>query len=177
MQHDIEFNHARTDSSNAHQDLYVRDACGTYRPINDDELLRHAKTRAEWRALRIKGPLQPKDATELLITRLGALEHEVFTVLFLDTKHRLIAVEDLFRGTVDGAAVYPREVIKAALKHNAQALIVAHNHPSGDPTPSAADRCITTKLQSALRLLDIRLLDHIIVAGTKTYRFDDHGLM
>ena len=95
--------------------------------------------------------------------RLADLPHEVFSCLFLDTRHRLIRYEELFRGTVDGAAVYPREVLKRALHHNAAAVIFGHNHPSGVSEPSEADRGITLKLGRALALVDIRLLDHLVV--------------
>jgi DNA repair protein RadC len=89
----------------------------------------------------------------------------VFACLFLDTRHRVICFEPLFRGTIDGAAVYPREVLKRALHHNAGAVILSHNHPSGDCEPSEADRSITRRLREALGLVDIRLLDHIVVAA------------
>ena len=95
--------------------------------------------------------------------RLRHYEHEVFACLFLDSKHRLIAFEELFRGTIDAANVYPREVVKRALSHNAAAVIFTHNHPSGIAEPSQADIMITAKLKAALDLVDIRVLDHIIV--------------
>jgi DNA repair protein RadC len=88
----------------------------------------------------------------------------VFCCLFLDTRHRVICFEALFRGTVDGATVYPREVVKRALYHNAAAVILGHNHPSGDCEPSEADRSITAKLAGALALVDVRLLDHLVVS-------------
>jgi len=101
--------------------------------------------------------LQPSaDATR-------AYEHEVFALLMLDSRHRVIAFHELFRGTMDGASVYPREVVKIALEHNAAAMILVHNHPSGDPEPSQADRTLTTKLRDALSLVGVRTLDHIIV--------------
>lgn len=92
--------------------------------------------------------------------------HEVFLTLFLDNRHRLIASEELFKGTIDNASVYPREVVKRAIFHNAAAVIFAHNHPSGIAEPSASDEQITSRLQQALSLLDIRVLDHIII-GTE----------
>ena len=119
----------------------------------------------------------PNDAADFLRLRLGGLEHEEFHVVFLDTRHRIIAVEGLFRGTVDGAEVHPREVIKRALKHNAAAVILAHNHPSGNPEPSAADRAVTARLKQALALLDIRVLDHIIVSGEGTTSMAKQGLL
>ncbi|HDY5567689.1 TPA: DNA repair protein RadC, partial [Pseudomonas aeruginosa] len=90
---------------------------------------------------------------------------EVFALLMLDSRHRVIAFEEVFRGTLDGASVYPREVVKLALEHNAAALILVHNHPSGDPEPSMADRNLTTKLQDALNLVGVRTLDHVVVGN------------
>jgi len=107
----------------------------------------------------------PETVTDFVRAHLQDYEHEVFLVLFLDNRHRLIVAEELFRGTIDGAAVYPREVVKQALYHNAAALIFAHNHPSGIAEPSSADEQITARLKQALALMDIRLLDHIIVGS------------
>ncbi|HEU4620038.1 MAG TPA: DNA repair protein RadC [Gammaproteobacteria bacterium] len=106
----------------------------------------------------------PQDAARVFQARLADLPHEVFGCLFLDTRHRVIAFEELFRGTVDGATVYPREVLKRALHHNASSVIVGHNHPSGVSEPSEADRSITLKLSKALALVDVRLLDHLVVS-------------
>jgi DNA repair protein RadC len=105
----------------------------------------------------------PQAAGRYFAQRLRGLPHEVFAALFLDTRHRAIAFEELFRGTVDGAEVHPREVVRRALAHNAAALIVGHNHPSGNGEPSAADRAITVRLKQALGLVDIRLLDHFVI--------------
>jgi DNA repair protein radc len=105
----------------------------------------------------------PASAGRYFAQRLRAHPNEVFAVLFLDTRHRAIAFEELFRGTVDGAEVHPREVVRRALAHNAAAVIVGHNHPSGNPEPSAADRAVTARLKQSLSLVDIRLLDHFVV--------------
>ncbi|MDT8311690.1 MAG: DNA repair protein RadC [Methylophaga sp.] len=107
--------------------------------------------------------------------QLRHFDHEVFACLFLDTRHRLISFEPLFRGTIDGASVYPREVVKQALKHNAAAVIFAHNHPSGIAEPSQADIQITRRLRSALALIDIRVLDHIIVGDADTCSLAQQG--
>ena len=107
--------------------------------------------------------------------RLRAYPHEVFACLFLDNKHRMIAFDEIFRGTIDGANVYPREVVKQALSHNASAVIFAHNHPSGIAEPSQADYAITKRLKSALELVDIRVLDHIIVGDGETVSFAELG--
>lgn len=107
---------------------------------------------------------RPADAARCFQARLADLGHEVFSCLYLDTRHRMIRFEPLFRGTIDGAAVYPREIVKQALKLDAAAVILGHNHPSGDCEPSEADRNITLRVSKALALLDIRLLDHLVVS-------------
>jgi DNA repair protein RadC len=120
---------------------------------------------------QLEGPIRrgralgaPQDAARCFRARLADLSYEVFGCLYLDTRHRLIGYEPLFRGTVDGAAVYPREILKRALHHNAAAVILGHNHPSGDCEPSEADRSITARVGKALGLVDIRLLDHLVVS-------------
>lgn len=106
---------------------------------------------------------EPGLAGDYMARRLRGLEHEVFVVLFLDSRHRVIAFEELFRGTIDGAEVHPREVVKAALRHNAAAVILGHNHPSGSSEPSPADRGVTARLKQSLALIEVRLLDHFII--------------
>jgi DNA repair protein RadC len=106
---------------------------------------------------------EPGRAGEYLSRRLRALPYEVFACLFLDTRHRVIAFEELFRGTLDGAEVHPREVVQRCLAHHAAAVILGHNHPSGSAEPSAADRAVTARLKQALALVEVRLLDHFII--------------
>ena len=106
---------------------------------------------------------EPGLAGDYLARRLRALPYEVFACLFLDTRHRVIAFEELFRGTLDGAEVHPREVVQRCLAHHAAAVIVGHNHPSGSAEPSAADRAVTVRLKQALALVEVRLLDHFII--------------
>jgi DNA repair protein RadC len=106
---------------------------------------------------------EPGRAGEYLSRRLRALPYEVFACLFLDTRHRVIAFEELFRGTLDGAEVHPREVVQRCLVHHAAAVILGHNHPSGSAEPSAADRAVTARLKQALALVEVRLLDHFII--------------
>ncbi|HHA18597.1 MAG TPA: JAB domain-containing protein [Methylophaga sp.] len=118
-----------------------------------------------------------KTTRQYLQQRLRHYPHEVFACLFLDNKHRMIAFEELFRGTIDGASVYPREVVKQALAHNAAAVIFAHNHPSGIAEPSQADQHITQRLKSALELVDIRVLDHIVVGDGETISLAEQGLL
>jgi DNA repair protein RadC len=119
----------------------------------------------------------PADAARFLKAKLLDLPHEVFCCLFLDTRHRLIRYEELFRGTIDGATVYPREVVKRALAHNASAVILGHNHPSGVSEPSEADRSITLKLAKALALVEIRLLDHVVVSRGGHVSLAERGLV
>ena len=110
-----------------------------------------------------------------LCLQLASVEREEFTALFLDNQHRLIAHETLFTGTINHTQVHPREVVKAGLKHNCAAVIVAHCHPSGLAEPSKADRQITTRIQQALELVDIRLLDHLVVGGMEIVSFSERG--
>lgn len=119
----------------------------------------------------------PKAVRQYLQLMLAKRPYESFAVLFLDVKNRLLASEELFRGTLTQTSVYPREVVKAALAQNAASIILAHNHPSGTPEPSEADRTLTGALKQALALVDIRILDHFIVAGSDVYSFAEHGEM
>jgi DNA repair protein RadC len=118
----------------------------------------------------------PTDANDFLRIRLGALAHEEFHVLWLDNRHRILDCQKLFAGTIDGASVHPREVVRAALNVNACAAIFAHNHPSGVAEPSTADRAITNELREALLLIGVRVLDHIVV-GAECVSMASRGLM
>jgi DNA repair protein RadC len=118
----------------------------------------------------------PADTRNYMTMRLRHHAFEVFAALFLDNRHRVIMFEELFHGTIDGASVHPREVVKRALHHNAAAVIFAHNHPSGVAEPSAADRHITQRLKDALALIDVRVLDHIVI-GDDTVSFAERGLL
>lgn len=121
-------------------------------------------------------PLTDPAATrKYLLAKLRDMPHEVFACLYLDNRHRVIAFEELFQGTIDGASVHPREVVRAALKHNAAALIFAHNHPSGVAEPSDADRRLTSRLKDALALVDIRVLDHFVVGDGEVASFAERG--
>jgi len=119
----------------------------------------------------------PEATRAYLCAQLRNYSYEVFACLFLDNQHRVIVFEELFQGTIDGASVYPREVAKKALMHNAAAVIFAHNHPSGVSEPSQGDKSITEKLKQALLLFDIRVLDHFIIGDGKPYSFAEHGLL
>lgn len=122
----------------------------------------------------LNSPHAVRDYLRLL---LGGRQQEVFMALFLDTQHRVIAAEELFHGTLSQTSVYPREVVKRALAHNAAAVILAHNHPSGVAEPSQSDRMLTDALKQALGLVDVRVLDHFVVAGGQTLSFAEKGLI
>lgn len=136
-------------------------------------------TRRHYQELMHSGPAlaNPQATRDFLHMKLRDLRHEVFCCLYLDNRNRVIAFEELFRGTVDGASVHPREVVKRALAHNAAALILAHNHPSGVAEPSQADELITRRLKEALSLVDIRVLDHLVVGDGKCESFAERGLL
>lgn len=119
----------------------------------------------------------PQQVRDYLCLKLGGLDREVFVVLFLDAQHRVVAQEELFSGTLTQTSVYPREVVKRALHHNAAAVILAHNHPSGVAQQSKADEVLTAALKQALALVDVRVLDHFIVAANVTLSFAEHGLL
>jgi DNA repair protein RadC len=119
----------------------------------------------------------PSAVRDLLSLKLAGLPHEVFVCIQLDSQHRVIAIEELFRGTLTQASVYPREVVKASLRANAAAVIFAHNHPSGVAQPSQADELLTRSLKEALALVDVKVLDHFIIAGTSALSFAERGLL
>ena len=157
--------------------LLVRDAQGRYLLASADQILAAAR-----QVIDQKNPCgtlftSPALVKDYLRTKLATFGHEVFAALFLDSQHRLIEYVELFRGTIDGASVYPRELVKEALRHNAAAVIISHNHPSGNPEPSQADKVLTQRLNEALRLVDVRVLDHVIVAGNSTASFAERGLI
>jgi DNA repair protein RadC len=136
------------------------------------ELARRALAEELQAGVSLNSPQSVKQYLQLLLANRA---YESFAVLFLDVKNRLISLEELFRGTLTHTSVYPREVVKAALAHNAASIIIAHNHPSGAPEPSAADHTLTQALKQALGLVDIRILDHFVVAGRQVYSFAEHG--
>lgn len=117
----------------------------------------------QWKSADSPCLVDPKASANYLKLRLSQYPYEVFACLFLDNRHCVITFEELFKGTVDGCSVHPREVVRACIKHNAAAVIFAHNHPSGNPDPSAADRAITLRLKDTLALIDVRVLDHFVI--------------
>ncbi len=156
--------------------LEIQEINGAYRTASPDEIIHAARSAINRRFRRGKALSSPADSRDFLRLKLAHLEHEVFAVLWLDNRHHVIGFEELFRGTIDGSSVYPREVVKSALNSNAAACILAHNHPSGNSTASNADRSITSRLKGALSLIDVRILDHIIV-GEECLSFAETGLL
>jgi DNA repair protein RadC len=162
---------------NATLSLTVHLADGSERPATADEIISAARQQMSRRVRRGTQLGSPRATREFLMLKLGALESEVFAVIFLDKRHRLISYQEMFQGTIDGASVHPREVVKEALKQNAAAVILAHPHPSGVAEPSQADEIITQRLKEALGLVDIRVLDHIIIAGGDAISLAERGLI
>lgn len=157
--------------------LMVRDCRGHYCPATEEQILSAARRVIDRQTPRGTPFNTPEVVKDYLRTKLAGLEREVFAMLCLDSQHRLIEYIELFRGTIDQSSVYPREAVKDALRVNAAAVIFAHNHPSGHPEPSAADKTMTRTLVAAMSLLDIRTLDHILVAGAATVSFAEQGLL
>jgi DNA repair protein RadC len=145
--------------------LFIRDQRRRYRPANADQVLEAARRVVDQRMQRGTSFSDPSVAGRFFRDKLAGLEREVFAAVFLDCRHRLIDYAELFFGTIDGAEVHPRELVKQALMLNAAAVLIAHNHPSGEPEPSAADRALTARLKQALSLVDVRLLDHFVIGG------------
>ena len=146
--------------------------------LTDDQIIEKAMQILDSRLRQPGVKLTTPDAAKLFLrTKLQDAKHEKFVCLMLDNQHRLIEYKELFRGTIDSAQVSPREVVVEALESNAAAVILAHNHPSGDPTPSNADMKITSRLKSALVLVGIRVLDHIVIGGADHVSFAEKELL
>ncbi|WP_404416954.1 DNA repair protein RadC [Marinospirillum sp.] len=140
-------------------------------------VLEMAQRHLEAELKRGEGLTSPEAAGRYLKMQLRDLPHEVFALLLLDNQHRVLHFETLFRGTLDGASVYPREVVKLALAHNAAAVILAHNHPSGIAEPSGSDEQITRRLKEALALVEVRVLDHLLIGDGEPVSFAARGLL
>jgi len=158
----------------------VKDLLGHYtcsKGTTEADVLEAAETILRSKLERLGSIGNPRDMENFLRMRLGALLHEEFHVVWLDNRHRILDVQKLFTGTVDGASVHPREVVRAALACNASASVLAHNHPSGVAEPSAADRAITKELRDALQLVGVRILDHLVVSAGSCVSMAARGLM
>lgn len=157
---------------------FVREANGLYTAngVSEDDILKLASSIAASKIHNGTIISNPVDAREVIQFHHGNPPREAFGVLFLTARHKVIAYEVLFQGTIDGASVYPREVVKRALANNAAALIICHNHPSGNPEPSEADKQLTQRLKEILAMVDVRILDHFIIGDTVT-SFAEQGLL
>jgi len=156
--------------------LYIRDG-ETYQQAPANTILERARHLIAQR-FRTGSPTltAPDRMREFVRLQLGTLDHEIFAAMFLDNRHRLIEYVELFRGTLDNASVYPREVVKETLARNAAAVVFVHNHPSGNAEPSQADELLTHRLKDALALVDVRVVDHLIV-GERIVSFAERGLL
>ena len=165
-------------TSSIDSSLLVRDVAGSYRPAEPAEVLQAALRMLAGQLRGTEMLSSPQAVRDFLRIKLGTLEHEVFAVIHLDAQHRVIEYVEMLRGTVTQTSVYPREVVKLALEANAAAVILVHNHPSGSLEPSTADVALTDTLKKALALVDVRVLDHFIVAGNATpLAFSERGLL
>ncbi len=156
--------------------LTVQDLLGDYRPATPQEILAAAERVIAHRYRRGASISTPLTSKELFRQKLALREQEVFAVLFLDNKHRVIAYEELFYGTIDSSSVHPRIIAQKALQVNAAAVVVAHNHPSGVAEPSRADESITLRIKDALALVNVLLLDHIVV-GENCVSLAERGVL
>ena len=160
--------------------LYVRQQNGRYIAANPQTVTQtaaHIMATENVRLRRGHKLSSPESVRDFIRMRLALLPHEIFGMLMLDNRNRFISDAELFRGTIDGASVHPREVVKTALEANAACLILYHNHPSGDPDPSQADEVITRRLKAACALVDIRIIDHIVVGTLGSVSFAERGLI
>lgn len=164
-------------SSSLDSSLLVRDVAGDYRPAKADEVLQAALRVLAGQMYGSEALTSPQVVRDFLRIKLGTLEHEVFAIIHLDAQNRVIDYVEMFRGTVSQTSVYPREVVKESLARNSAALILVHNHPSGVAEPSRADEMLTQTLKSALALVDVRVLDHLVVAGASILSFAERGLL
>ncbi|AOU98318.1 hypothetical protein BI364_10405 [Acidihalobacter yilgarnensis] len=157
---------------------FVRDAAGNYwiaQTVSPDEIIEQARQILAERVRRESVIDCPQTARDFVTMSLTGRQSEVFCVMWLDNRHQIIAFDELFQGTIDGCSVHPREVVRAALHHNAAACILTHNHPSGVAEPSRADQAITDKLKQALGLIDVRVLDHLVVGGAEVTSMAERG--
>jgi len=145
--------------------------------LSEKEVLSWAQSILEARFKRSNYLTSPQHVKSYLIATLANEEREVFGLILLDSQHGVLGFERLFYGTIDSAHVYPREIVKTVLNANAAAVILAHNHPSGNPEPSQADIALTKRLHDALRTVDVRLLDHLVIGGTDSVSFAERGLL
>ena len=157
--------------------LYIADSEGRYQQASNELIIQSARQLLNRPLRRGMALSDPRQVYDYLALRYGAFEHEFFGIFLLDIRYRLIEFRELFRGTIDGVTVHPREVVKLVLEKNAAAVIFCHPHPSGIAEASLADEHITRRLMSALALIDVRVLDHVIIAGGQVSSLSEQGLM
>jgi DNA repair protein RadC len=157
--------------------LYVRDHRGEFVPARADLIVTAAKAHLRSKVRRGIGLTSPQAVRDFLTVTLAERDCEYFCLLLLDTRHRVLQFVELFRGTIDGASVHPREVVKVVMQAHAAAVVLVHNHPSQIGEPSAADELITRRLKEALALIEVRVIDHLIVAGQDIVSFVERGLL
>src|SRR5450755_5115592 len=150
----------------SNHNLFIRHADGASEPATTEQILTAARQVLAHRVRRGASLSSPQKVREYLTMRLGHLDYEIFAVLLVDQRHRVIEYVELFRGTIDGAAVYPREIVKLAIEKGAAACVLLHNHPSGVKDQSQADELITKRIAAALALIEVRVLDHCLVGGS-----------
>lgn len=161
----------------SNHNLFVHAADGAVEPASSKQILAAARQVLAHRVRRGASLSSPQKVREYLTMRLGYLDYEIFAVILLDRRHRVIEYVELFRGTIDGASVHPREVVKLALDKGAAACLLVHNHPSGVEDQSQADEFITTRLKECLALIDVRVLDHWIIGAGNVLSFAEKGLL
>ena len=176
MSHDLSSSFVSFDSFTSSV-LLVRDVAGDYRQVDAGEVLQAAQQVLLSRVQGTDVLASPQAVRDFLRVKLGTLEHEVFAVVHLDSQNRVIEYVEMFRGTVSQTSVYPREVVRESMMRNSAALLLVHNHPSGSTQPSRADEHLTQTLKAALSLVDVRVLDHLIVAGNDILSMAERGLM
>ncbi len=157
--------------------LYIKDANGSYLEATTDDVIAGARRKLRQRFRKGKAIRSPADTEAFLLAELATEPNEVFAVLYLDNRHRVIKFDRAFAGTIDGTSVYPRVIVKRALELNAAAVIFSHQHPSGVAEPSQADERITRRLKAALELVDIRVLDHLVIGGDTVTSLASRGLL
>jgi DNA repair protein RadC len=161
----------------SHHNLFIHRADGTVESASSRDILAAAREVLAHRVRRGTLLQSPQKVGEYLTTRVGHLDYECFGLILVDARHRVIDCVELFRGTIDGASVYPREVVKLVLERQAAAAVAWHNHPSGVKDQSQADELITKKLASALAAVEVRLIDHLVLAGPSVLSFAELGLL
>jgi DNA repair protein RadC len=161
----------------SNHNLFMHGADGAVEPASNQQILSAARQVLAHRVRRGASLTSPQKVREYLTVRLGYLDYEIFAVILLDKRHRVIEYVELFRGTIDGASVHPREIVKLVLDKGAAACLLVHNHPSGVEDQSQADELITTRLVQSLALIDCRVIDHLIVGAGNVLSFAEKGLL